>query len=197
MAEEYLRIVRDTTLSVRPGPSATRLVEVKRGTIIRLIDRHDDRHDDREFYKVAYQDQHYYLRKQDAVDYHGDAAAGEFDADTADLTELENEGDNISFELSDVARRYTALQTISSLLRYGGWIILVLGSIGSVLAGLGLWSDTDTAPFALLVIIGGLLYSWAAGLIFLAGADILLLLVDVERNTRVIAVAMIQNEEES
>ena len=194
MPEEYLQAVRDTGLSLRPDPDATIKVEVGRGKVLRLINREGDR----DFYRVVYRGELYYLRKRDAVDYHGDVSADEIDADDDDAEEeLDNEEDDlIPMELSDVPRRYTALQTISGLIRFAGWIVLLGGSLLSVAGGLVASSDegSDDGTVA-FVIIGGVAFSVITGIILLAVADIILLFIDVERNTRAAAIASMTMEE--
>ncbi len=90
--------------------------------------------------------------------------------------------------LDAVRREYPALQTISGVFRFLGWLTIVLGVLGAFLLAVAAGSGEDGNPaVALLVLVGGVLCSATAGVILLALADLILLFIDIERNTRATA----------
>ena len=83
------------------------------------------------------------------------------------------------------SRRYPALQTISGAFRILGWITLLLGVGGSAFSAAGAASqDEANAAVALGILVGGVVFSVITGVILLALADIILVIIDIERNTR-------------
>ena len=86
-------------------------------------------------------------------------------------------------------RKYGALRVIAVILTVLAWISLILGVLGSILAGV-LGADALTAvdmpggTFAAITIIVGIIVSIVYFLILLGAAQLIYLLVDVERNTR-------------
>lgn len=92
-------------------------------------------------------------------------------------------------QILSVENRYPALYTISTLLRFMGWVVIVGGILLSVIAGLvvGSTGDGDSGVFGFLVAIVGSFASIVQGIVVLALADLVLLFIDIERNTRVSA----------
>ncbi len=86
-------------------------------------------------------------------------------------------------------RKYVALRAIAVILTVLAWIVLILGVLGSILTGV-LGADVLTTvdipggTFAAITIIVGIIVSVVYFLILLGAAQLIYLLVDVERNTR-------------
>ncbi len=84
-------------------------------------------------------------------------------------------------------RRYPFLRFAGGVLRIVGWIVLVLGVIGSILAGVFL-GMTENGFIAILVggviMLMGIISAFLAWLLLLATREIFYLLIDVEQNTR-------------
>ena len=86
-------------------------------------------------------------------------------------------------------RKYGALRVIAVILTVLAWIALILGVLGSILTGV-LGADVLTTvdipggTFAAITIIVGIIVSIVHFLILLGAAQLIYLLVDVERNTR-------------
>lgn len=85
-------------------------------------------------------------------------------------------------------RKYGALRTVALILTVIAWIVLIVGIIGSIVAGAfgadALGMGGGGAAYAAAVIIGGIIMSVLYFLVLLAFAQLIYLLVDVERNTR-------------
>lgn len=98
--------------------------------------------------------------------------------------------------LAEVPRRFVALRAISGALQVLGWIVLVGGSLSSVIVGVAASSDESVEGVGgAIVIIAGIAVSAVYGIMLLAAAEIILLLVDVERNTRATAVATLEQQD--
>ena len=83
--------------------------------------------------------------------------------------------------------KYRFLHTAATIFRVIGWIVLVVGVIFSILMGVGLgYLGMGYADIWVGVIyaILGILYSVILWVSFLAFADILGVLIDLEQNTR-------------
>ncbi len=86
-------------------------------------------------------------------------------------------------------RKYVALRIIAVILTVLAWIVLILGVIGSILTGV-LGADALTTvdlpggTFAAITIIVGIIVSVVYFLFLLGAAQLIYLVVDVERNTR-------------
>ena len=87
-------------------------------------------------------------------------------------------------------KKYTFIPLASMIFRIFGWIILIAGIVLSILVGFfGLASnvfmgDTLSASIGVLPAIIGIVYSILTWVSFLTIAELLNLLVDIERNTR-------------
>ena len=85
-------------------------------------------------------------------------------------------------------RKYGALRIVAVIITVIAWIVLVVGVIGSIAAG-ALGADLlgvggGGATYAATVIIGGIILSVIYFVFLLAFAQLIYLLIDVERNTR-------------
>ena len=76
-------------------------------------------------------------------------------------------------------QRYPFLRFATAVLRILGWIILVVGVIGSIV--LGIKTSGITGVF---YAVGGVIVSFLTWLFFLATRELLYLLIHVEENTR-------------
>ena len=76
-------------------------------------------------------------------------------------------------------QRYPFLRLATAVLRILGWIILVVGVIGSI--GFGIWTG---GIMGVLYAVGGVNFSFLTWLFFLATRELLYLLIQVEENTR-------------
>ncbi len=91
-------------------------------------------------------------------------------------------------------KRYTALRVVATIYRILGWIIVVVGIIGSiafgVLAGMGVEEYGEELGLGLgigttvAIIVGGVIGSLLSGLGLLALADLFYVHIDIEENTR-------------
>jgi hypothetical protein len=76
-------------------------------------------------------------------------------------------------------QRYPFLRFTTAVLRILGWIILVVGIVGSIAFGV------ITGGFmGVLYAVGGAIFSFLTWLFFLATRELLYLLIQVEENTR-------------
>ena len=78
--------------------------------------------------------------------------------------------------------RYRALETISRILRVLAWVVLVLGGLGVLIAGVIALADEPASGLAILV--GGALYVAFIALALFAYAELIRLMIDMESNTR-------------
>jgi len=76
-------------------------------------------------------------------------------------------------------QRYPFLRFATAVLRILGWIVLVVGVIGSI--GFGIWTGGLMGVF---YAVGGVIFSFLTWLLFLATRELLYLLIQVEENTR-------------
>ncbi|MBE0431023.1 MAG: hypothetical protein IBX67_04255 [Dehalococcoidia bacterium] len=96
-------------------------------------------------------------------------------------------------------QRYPFIRFAASVLRVIGWVVLVLGvlgSIGVVLFGVVMGGVEDT----LVVIagaVGGIVLSFLGWLFLLATREIFHLLMHVEENTRITAAAVMKEPPEN
>ena len=88
-------------------------------------------------------------------------------------------------------QRYPFLRFTTAVLRILGWIILVVGVIGSI--GFGIITGGIMGVF---YAVGGVIFSFLTWLFFLATRELLQLLIQVEENTRNTA-ERISNPEEA
>ena len=107
-------------------------------------------------------------------------------SDEGELEHEEEEG-----ELVTIPERYAALGTISGIFRVLGWIVLPGGILLSLFGAAVGAAEADGAVFAVYVFLvrflGGTMGSVISGVILLAYADLIALLIDVEQNTRATA----------
>jgi len=75
--------------------------------------------------------------------------------------------------------KYPFLRYATTVLRILGWIVLVVGVIGSIVFGI-LTSGVTGAFYA----IGGVILSFLAWLFLLASRELIYILIHVEENTR-------------
>ena len=76
-------------------------------------------------------------------------------------------------------QRYPFLKFATTVLRVVGWIVLVIGVIGSVVFGI-MTGGVVGAFYA----VGGAIFSFLTWLFLLATRELLYLLIQVEENTR-------------
>ncbi len=75
--------------------------------------------------------------------------------------------------------KYPFLRYATTVLRILGWIVLVVGVIGSIVFGI-LTGGVTGAFYA----IGGVIFSFLAWLFLLASRELIYILIHVEENTR-------------
>jgi TRAP-type mannitol/chloroaromatic compound transport system permease large subunit len=75
--------------------------------------------------------------------------------------------------------KYPFLRYATTVLRIVGWIVLVVGVIGSIVFGI-MTGGVTGAFYA----IGGVIFSFLAWLFLLANRELIYVLVHVEENTR-------------
>ena len=76
-------------------------------------------------------------------------------------------------------QRYPFLRFATAVLRILGWIILVIGVIGSIAFGI-----RTGALMGIIYAVGGAVFSFLTWLFLLATRELLYLLIQVEENTR-------------
>jgi hypothetical protein len=76
-------------------------------------------------------------------------------------------------------QRYPFLRYATSVLRVVGWIVLVLGVIGSIILGV-----MTGGIFGGLYAVAGVIVSFLAWLSLLATRELVYILVNIEENTR-------------
>lgn len=76
-------------------------------------------------------------------------------------------------------QRYPFLRFATAVLRILGWIILVVGVIGSIAFGV-----MTGGVMGVFYAVGGAIFSFLTWLFFLATRELLYLLVQVEENTK-------------
>jgi hypothetical protein len=76
-------------------------------------------------------------------------------------------------------QRYPFLRFATAVLRILGWIILVVGVIGSIAFGI-----MTGGVMGVFYAVGGAVFSFLAWLFLLATRELLYLLIQVEENTR-------------
>ena len=76
-------------------------------------------------------------------------------------------------------QRYPFLRYATSVLRVVGWIVLVVGVIGSIVYGIMTGGITGG-----LVAVAGVIFSFLAWLSLLATREIVYILVNIEENTK-------------
>lgn len=87
-------------------------------------------------------------------------------------------------------RKYGALRVIAVILTVLAWIVLVVGVLLSILGGVMGWDALTAmdlpggATVTAVAIIMGIIFSVIYFLILLGAAQLIYLLMDVERNTR-------------
>jgi hypothetical protein len=89
-------------------------------------------------------------------------------------------------------QRYPFLRFTTAVLRILGWIVLVVGVIGSI--GYGIITGGIMGVF---YAVGGVIFSFLTWLFFLATRELLYLLIQVEENTRNTAERINTSEESS
>ncbi len=99
-----------------------------------------------------------------------------------------------------VEARYGALAIISTALRVLGWLVITGGIIASVLFAFGAFATTSEstddgfAAAAALFAIAGVISSVVYGVILIAVAELIRLMIDLERNTRATALYLVDRE---
>jgi uncharacterized membrane protein len=75
--------------------------------------------------------------------------------------------------------KYTFLRFAASVLRVVGWIVLVIGAIGSIVYGI-----MTGGVYGFFVAVAGIIFSFLSWVFLLATREIFYLLIHVEENTR-------------
>ena len=83
-------------------------------------------------------------------------------------------------------QKYRFLPFAAKVLRILGWIVLVVGVIGSIILGIGIPSIYEgiNGATGILIAVGGIICSFLGWVFLLTTRELLYLLVDVEENTR-------------
>jgi len=89
-------------------------------------------------------------------------------------------------------QRYPFLRFATAVLRILGWIILVIGVIGSIAYGI-----MTGGIIGVFFAVGGAIVSFLTWLFLLATRELLFLLIQVEENTRNTADRIVISEESS
>ena len=76
-------------------------------------------------------------------------------------------------------KKYRMMRIAASIFRVLGWVVLVVGIIGSIILG----ADTGGGAGAMIAILG-IIYSIIAGIVIIAAADFYYCVMDIEENTR-------------
>lgn len=76
-------------------------------------------------------------------------------------------------------QKYPFLRYATTVLRVLGWIVLVVGVIGSIVFGI-MMGEVTGAFYA----VGGVIFSFLAWLFLLATRELIYILIHVEENTR-------------
>jgi hypothetical protein len=79
-------------------------------------------------------------------------------------------------------QRYTALRTIATVLKVVAWILLVL--CGLAFVGAVIYAAIQTEAEALLVAVMSVVYGVFGFIYLYAGAEAILVILDIEENTR-------------
>lgn len=107
----------------------------------------------------------------------------------------EEDADNDVLPVED---RYGALTSISAVLRILGWIVMAGGAIASIVLGVAAAGSDNggdgSTGVAVAIILGGLISSVVYGVMLIALADLIQLMIDLERNTRATALNLIDRE---
>ena len=178
MAGNTIEIRQPCDIYELPRITSPKLGELEPGTV---LDRVEDA--DKEYwFAVVYQGTQGYVLKEGAAPSEQIEAK---DADDKETVEARDAHDKQTGSGVSIQRRYPALQTISGFFRLFGWITIGLGSGGTILSAIAIGSANDgSGVAAAAILIGGLIGSVASGVIFIALADLLLVAIDIERNTR-------------
>ena len=83
-------------------------------------------------------------------------------------------------------QKYRFLPFAAKVLRVVGWIVLVVGVIGSIILGIGTPSvyGEISGGAGILIAVGGIICSFLAWVFLLTARELLYLFMDVEENTR-------------
>ena len=87
-------------------------------------------------------------------------------------------------------QKYSFLPFAAKVLKVVGWIVLVVGVIGSIVFGIQIGGAQNGAigmagtVIGILVAIGGIIGSFLAWVFLLAASELFYLFMDVEENTR-------------
>jgi hypothetical protein len=79
-------------------------------------------------------------------------------------------------------QKYPFLRFATIVLRILGWIVLVVGVIGSIVFGI-----QTGGMIGVIYAVGGVIFSFLAWLFLLATREIIYVLVNVEENTKITA----------
>ncbi len=86
---------------------------------------------------------------------------------------------------------------MSTVFRVLGWLVLIGGMLLSIVGAITVGSsyeDGSSGAAALFIFVGGAVMSVLQGVLLLALADLILLFIDVERNTRATAMHVVKME---
>jgi hypothetical protein len=98
-------------------------------------------------------------------------------------------------------QKYSFLPFAARVLKIVGWIVLVVGVIGSIVFGITTGGADNGALGAggivigILMAVGGIIASFLAWVFLLATSELFYLLMDIEENTRNTAERVIAREE--
>lgn len=180
MPEEYMHMVRNCSALEAPSPDAPEILELEAGDLVKLLDRNVEAG----WYKVAWAGEVVYVLEEDAIRSTASPADDQREYDEQSMEDGEEESSNED----DAGRRYGALNSISTALQIFGWLTIVLGVLGSVAIAIGTANaGDDNGVLAFASLIGGVALSVISGVILLAVSDLLLVLIDIEWNTRATA----------
>jgi hypothetical protein len=89
-------------------------------------------------------------------------------------------------------QKYSFLPFAARVLKVVGWVVLVIGVIGSIVFGIlmgqapadGAVTGVGNTLFGIFIAIGGIIASFLAWVFLLATSELFYLFMDVEENTR-------------
>ena len=82
-------------------------------------------------------------------------------------------------------RKYRFLRRAATIFKVSGWIVLVVGIIGSIAMSVVMGTQlSEFGGFGAIYAVFGIIYSVIGWVSLLAFAEILYLLMDLEQNTR-------------
>jgi hypothetical protein len=98
-------------------------------------------------------------------------------------------------------QKYSFLPFAARVLKVVGWIVLVVGVIGSIVVGIQIGGAQNGAigmagtVMGIIVAVGGIIASFLAWVFLLATSELFYLFMDVEENTRNTAERILKESE--